>query len=364
MRILKYLFLLILLALIGLAVYVATQRGDYSVTKSQYIKAPRTVVYQFLADLSNWEDWPEWEPGIRIRMGEATTGVGSSLTWTDSENAGELKTAFLKENDSLAHEFTVADFPGVGAWKLRDSAGGTVVTWKVKGKLSFVPKVNATLKGGPNYVMGNLFARSLSKLEKTLVYESNTYTIKIDGQFIKPATIYVGQTIVSTFENQQKNIRVMSRKLDYFFTKNKIVPAGKPFVRYDYFDEKTKQTRFTVCYPVRDTILTSPGSDISFGSFGEYRAVRTTLTGDYTHLKEAWDKTFSYIDEKKFKFSDAGQYLEVFKVSKSEEKRPSKWITEIYVPIQYEAAPKPVAPKPASAEPAPAESPTGEIPIP
>lgn len=362
MRILKYLFLLILLALIGVSVYVATQRGDYDVSRSQFIKAPRTVVYQFLSDLSNWEDWPQWENGTRIQLGETTTGVGSQLTWTSGENSGELKTLFLKENDSLAHEFNTAGIPGLGSWKLKDSAGGTVVTWRVKGKLAFSPKVSATLRGGPNHVMGNLFSGSLSKLEKALVYESNTYNIKIDGQFIKPGAIYVGQTIVSTFENQHKNIRVMSRKLDYFFSKNKIAPAGKPFVRYHYFDEKLKRTKFTVCYPVKDTILTSPGSDISFGSFGEYRAVRTTLTGDYTHLKEAWDKTFAYIEEKGFRYSDAGQYLEVFKVSRADEKRPSKWVTEIYVPIQYESVPKPAAPKPV--EPAPGDSPTGEIPIP
>ncbi|HRN98662.1 MAG TPA: SRPBCC family protein [Flavobacterium sp.] len=364
MRILKYLFLLILLGFIGVSVYVATQRGDYAVVRSQYIKAPRAAVFQYLADLSNWQDWASADQKITIQPGVTTTGLGGSLSWTDGETHGAIKTVHLKENDSLAHDFEWG-FPGKAAWKLKDSAGGTVVTWKVQGKLPFGPKVKATLQGGPAYVMGTFFEQGLKRLEKTLVYETNTYAIKVDGPVVKPGTIFVKQTITSTIGNLHRNVRIMATKMDFFFTKNKIVPAGKPFVLYDYFNDKTDRTRFSVCYPVRDTILTAPGSDISFGSFGEFRAVKTTLTGDYQHLREAWDKTFAHINEKGYKLSDAGQYIEVLQVGRKQAKRPSQWVTEIYIPIHYQAvAPTPVALPTAAPLPAPAESSTGEIPIP
>jgi effector-binding domain-containing protein len=363
MRILKYLFLLILLGFVGISVYIATQRGDYDITRSQFIKAPRNVVYQYLSDLSNWEDWPGWSRDIRLQPGQKTSGSEAVLRWTDGEQKGHLRTVYQTENDSIAHDFMWA-FPGTDSWKLKDSAGGTVVTWRVKGKLTFGAKIKATLNGGTVYVMGTHFEQGLKRLEKTLVYESNTYNIHIDGPVVRPATIFVKQTITSTIANLHRNVRIMSNKMDFFFTKNNITPAGKPFVLYDYFDDKKKITRFSVCYPVRDTILTASGSDITFGSYGEYRAIKTTVTGDYSHLREGWDKTFEYIDEKGHKLSDAGQYVEVLKLGRKDDKRPSKWITEIYIPVHYQA---PQPPKPVvvpTVERAPGDSPTGEIPIP
>jgi hypothetical protein len=54
MRILKYILLLILLALVGITVYVATQKGDFEVSKSSVIKTPRTTVFDYINDFKNW----------------------------------------------------------------------------------------------------------------------------------------------------------------------------------------------------------------------------------------------------------------------------------------------------------------------
>jgi hypothetical protein len=54
MRILKYIFLLLLLALVGTTVYVATQKGDFKVTKSSIIKTPRSTVFNYVNDYKNF----------------------------------------------------------------------------------------------------------------------------------------------------------------------------------------------------------------------------------------------------------------------------------------------------------------------
>ena len=48
MRILKYLFLLLLLFFIGLTVFVTTQKGEYEVICSKVIKTPKPTVYNYL----------------------------------------------------------------------------------------------------------------------------------------------------------------------------------------------------------------------------------------------------------------------------------------------------------------------------
>jgi hypothetical protein len=144
-------------------------------------------------------------------------------------------------------------------------------------------------------------------------------------------------------------------------------------VAYDYFDRAKGLTRFTVCVPVGEEVYIQPGSDLKSGKLAGFHAVRTTLTGDYSHLGEAWDKTFAHIDKNKLIEADS-PYLEVYQTGKEQVRSPSKWVTEIYVPVGYTAPPPAPVPLPvpstpmqthdARPEPASGDSPDGEISIP
>jgi hypothetical protein len=61
MRILKYLFLLFLLALFATTVYIATIKGDFEVERSIIIKSPRTTVFNYVNDFRNWETFGSWK---------------------------------------------------------------------------------------------------------------------------------------------------------------------------------------------------------------------------------------------------------------------------------------------------------------
>ena len=60
MRILKYIFLLVLLALVGITVYVATQKGNFEVSKSSIVKTSRSTVFDYVNDYKNWETFGSW----------------------------------------------------------------------------------------------------------------------------------------------------------------------------------------------------------------------------------------------------------------------------------------------------------------
>ena len=59
MKILKYLFLFALLSFVALTVFVATQKGNFSVERSKVINSPRATVYNYLNDFRNYEDFDE-----------------------------------------------------------------------------------------------------------------------------------------------------------------------------------------------------------------------------------------------------------------------------------------------------------------
>ena len=58
MKIVKYIFLLLLLAAIAGTVFIATQEGKYDITKEQLIKVPRNVLYNYVNDYENWQNAP------------------------------------------------------------------------------------------------------------------------------------------------------------------------------------------------------------------------------------------------------------------------------------------------------------------
>ena len=354
MRILKYIFLLIVLLAVGVSVFIATQKGDYDVTVTRLVNTPRPVTFSYVNDLKNWTQWAAFDDEMEAEYSVNTVGKGASFSWEGNDNDGGVKTLSTKENDSIKQQLDWNGLPADMYWTFKDSAGKTKVTLRVKGQLGFMPKVKATLRGGANRIMSALYENSIARLDKTLEREINTFTVKVDGIVEKPGHFYLGQTIISTIDNLPKNIKIMMGNMQRFFKKNNIPMAGKPFVRYEYYDTSKGLTKFSVCIPVREEAFTSPGSDVVAGKFTAFRAVKTTLTGDYSHLKAAWDKTFAYIGANNLTEADA-DYLEVYRTGKDDVKGPSKYVTEIYVPIG--AAPAPVAQKPAAAGPVPAPVP-------
>ncbi len=362
MRILKYIFLLIVLFAVAVSVFVATQKGDFTVTKTRLINTPGNIAFAYVNDFRNWENWLAADPDMKTTYPTVTAGKGASFSWEGSENDGSVQTAFVKENDSIAQKIDWNGLPGEMYWKFSDSAGKTKVTLKVKGKIGFMPKIYAAMKGGANKIMDDIFDKSLAALDKTLDHEINTYNVKVEGIVEKTGNYYLKQTITSSMANLPLNMRVLMDKMRSFFEKNRIPMAGKPFVLYDYFDTSKGLTKFSVCIPVREEVFTSPGSDVTAGKFASFRAVKTTLTGDYSHLKEAWDKTFAYIHANNITEADKA-YLELYKVGKEDVKGPSKFVTEIYVPVkEVEVRPAATSIKPEVTEQKP-DAPTVAKPV-
>jgi effector-binding domain-containing protein len=225
------------------------------------------------------------------------------------------------------------------SWVFKDTLGGTKVTWKSKGTMSFLFKIYSALNGGADKVIGTMYEKSLANLDKILVYETNTFDIKVDGVVKKPETFYISQSFTSEIAKITKNVRVVAPKLISFCEANGIEINGKPFVLYHTYDTTNGLAKISICLPIKKEIFTSAGSDISTGKLEPFEAVKTTLKGDYSHTKQAIEKAKAYINNQKL-FPDLNwSHLEIYSVSKSEIPNPSKWVTEIYYPVKPKVVP-------------------------
>ncbi len=109
--------------------------------------------------------------------------------------------------------------------------------------------------------------------------------------------------------------------------------AGKPFVSYDKYDIVNDIAVISVCIPVDQLISISDGSDITSREIVAFTCLKTTLTGDYSHNKEAWSKAQKYIIDNGLKQNFGGSYTEVYVKTIDNVKQPSKWVTELYIPV-------------------------------
>ncbi|RDI52520.1 SRPBCC family protein [Flavobacterium glaciei] len=342
MRILKYLFLLLLLSFVALSIFVATQKGDFTVERSQIINSPKSTVFNFVNDYRNWEDFSSWvldDPAMQIRYAIKTTGPGANFSWEGKESSGDIMTLSVKENDSIVQKMNLDGTSSSVLWSFKDTIGGTKVTWKNTGKMSFTMKVYSTFNGGIHKIMEEMYEKSLANLDKNLDFEINTHTVKVNGLVKKLGTFYLRQTFTSEISKVTKNSQIVFPKIIAFCKQNNIELNGKPFIIYHTYDTVNGLTKLSFCIPIKNQILTSSGSDILTGKMEPFDAIKTTLTGDYSHTKKALDKAKTHINTNRITLDPTFSHVENFTISKTEIKNPSKWVTEIYYPIQPKAIP-------------------------
>ena len=337
MKILKYIFLLILLLSFGGSVFIATQKSDFKTKKLKVINSPKSSVFNYINDYKNWQNWYVWEKdnaSIQIKYSNKTSGLGSYFYWTGNDGEGKSTTIFTKENDSIVQKTEFNGSLSESTWSFKDTIGGTKVTYVSKGEMPFMFKIYALFNGGIEKVIEDKLEKSFLNLDQSLNYELNTFSIKPNGIVIKKGGFYLQQTINCKISKLNYNLKIVIPNLITFSKENNLKLNGKPFVIYNSYDITKEITNVSICIPIKDRIYTSSGSDVSCKELEAFTAFKTKLIGDYSHRDKAWKKAFNCIIKNKEVQKKSIPILEVFTKGPSEEKRPSKWETLVYIAIQ------------------------------
>lgn len=362
MQILKYLFLLLLLSLVATTIFVATQKGEFQLERSKIINAPKSAVFNYVNDYQNWPNFNSWmldDENLKMTYPAITFGKAASCSWTGADGTGDIQTTSIKNNESITQKLNNNGTESEVFWYFKDTVGGTKVTWKTKGNLSFELKMYATLKGGVERNIGSVYEKSLKNLDKVLDYETNTFNIKVIGEVTKTATFYLSQSFSSKVSNITKNSKIVFSKINEYCDKNGIEVYGKPFIIYHNYDATKEIAKLTFCIPVKSEIITTSDATIVPGKLSSFPAIKTTLKGDYSHLSKALEQTNVYFNTKAIPRDTKFSHIEVYSIGKNESSQPSKWVTYIYVPLQPKAIPAPIT-KPIQAKKQIIETPTEE----
>jgi len=173
MKTLKYILFLLLILIIGFAIYVAVQPNSYDVKRSKLINAPISMVYNNINDFKNWESWGPWyedDPSILAAFPEQTSGIGASYSWTSKDGPGNMKTTDLVTNKSISQKLQFSDYePSDVFWTFDETEKGTNVTWRMKSKnIPFMFKLFGVFSGSMDKMLGPMQEKGLDNLAKVV----------------------------------------------------------------------------------------------------------------------------------------------------------------------------------------------------
>ncbi|MBF4986205.1 SRPBCC family protein, partial [Nonlabens mediterrranea] len=165
MKVLKYLFLFLLVIIVGSAVYFSLQDGSYYISEKKTIKAPPEMVYEQISDFKNWNHWNPWtnSSDVTNTLGDVTTGINGFYTFTDEYGNGSMTFTALEPQKSIEADMEyhtgLTDSNSIVTMSLNPVPEGTEVTWTIKGE-----------DGLKNKVMNFIFGLDLEEEIRPFLY--------------------------------------------------------------------------------------------------------------------------------------------------------------------------------------------------
>jgi len=342
MKILKYLFFLILIALIAGSIYIATKDGNYQLEENTTINAPINLVYNEVNNFKNWENWGPWmddTDDLILTYSDTASGEGANYSWkSEKMGDGSITTKKAIPDSTIEQELTFVSKYGETKsdvyWKFDKAEEGTKVTWGIKGKQSFMEKLAFAFKDSSyTQMMRPMLAEGLEKLNKVTIDKMDAYSISVDGITQYGGGFYMYTTTASKISQIQLKMPDMFTEVSRYMENNNISIQGEPIIIYNEWDEQNNNAIYSAGRFTPSLVITPAESPVLNGMMPVQKVVKTTLKGDYKNLKEAWDAAYNYIEENNLQPALDSHPFEVYRTNPVITLNPAKWITEIYIPV-------------------------------
>ncbi len=340
MKAIKYIFILLLVAIIASAVYFSLQDGSYNVTKTATIEAPRSLVYEQMSDFDNFKHWNAHfnDDQVSIEHSQPSTGSGAYYTFTDEHGSGTVTIKELEPNKSvtmeLSYTHTLGSATATIKYTIIPTETGATASMNIIGNRSLIDKAfEATTGSNLEADLEKMYQTSLDNLNTHLQELMAAYTITPDGLIDYGGGFYLYISSSAKKNNLPLLQAQMTQKIKSFMSANNIDSYGAPIIIYEKIDTGLDNVIFSVGIPVRDRVITAADASILCGFQEPTQAVKVTLQGGYNYLPEAWQIAEGFITVNGLQRSDQPAF-EIYKTDPFNVANPANYITEIYLPVQ------------------------------
>ena len=340
MKIIKYIFFLLLLCVIAGSIFIGTQNGSYEITADKTFDAPHELIYKTISDYKNLSQWNPYERDEDTFTYISEQNEPGSGRWERNDKIYDLETMQQIPSKKIKQRLKAPDRDTLNfeqlIWtieKIQDLE--TNVTLTVKGELTFKDKIVQFFEDKElDERKRSMIQNGFDKLDNHLDALMDVYSIDIKGVTEYGGGFYMYTATASSISAMPQKLSQMLPVVQAYVTSNNIPQTGKPFTIYNDFNTALGTTIFSAAIPVRDRVITPTTSNVLCDFMPRQTVVKAILTGDYKHLAEAWEKIRSYISKEGISMNSELPAFEIYRVDSSAKANPAEWITELYIPVQ------------------------------
>ena len=336
MKAFKYIIILILILIVGGAIYFSLQDGGIEENKEIIVDAPTPLVYEYISDYKNWDTWNPNVPA-QISGEQITNDVDAQIPYSYDKN--ENGTLTIQSLDSLSNASFIFNSDDVKDLDFSiilkpTEDNKTKLIASIKGERSLENKIWTTILGdeisdeiipalmNPIVSIGS----SLKELMSKKVVEAPFKT-----------TISGGYHLYITQSTNLGNVESLKDQLEstimYYMSARNITATGNTKVFYETKDLNNNLALITVGIPVGEKIITEVNSQVLCGFKESEDVIKTTLKGDTQFLDEAWKKGSEFILLNGLTRKESPVF-EVYRVKMSDVYNPAEAVTDVYIPVK------------------------------
>ena len=171
MNIFLYVFGVLLDLIAFLLLLAAIRPSDFRIARSFLIAAPPEKIFPWLNAPKKFQEWSpyrEKDLSAKNEFSGPEVGPGATFHWSGNGNVGEGYMRYLEQDPNRSVKVDlefIKPFAGhnLVEFSLESQPGGTIVTWTMTGKFSFMPRL-VGLFINMDKMIGDDFAKGLEKL--------------------------------------------------------------------------------------------------------------------------------------------------------------------------------------------------------
>jgi len=134
------------------------------------INADQQTRHRFVGELKNWPSWTPWQdldPSVVITLGEKTSGIGASQSWTSHEGGGSLTFTMSSPEKGVKYDLFFGNDVDKGDAAVIYSPINeqTKVTWAMEGEMT-MPVIGSYFAAMMDSMAGKMLEQGLEKLKQ------------------------------------------------------------------------------------------------------------------------------------------------------------------------------------------------------
>lgn len=172
---LKVVGLVLLVVIVGFAIFVSTRESQFSYERSGLIQAPPDVIFPYISSLRLGQEWSPYakaDPNMKVTFSGVDGQAGSAMEFEGNGNVGSGKVEILNmiPNESVELKLTMIKpfhVENLIRYTLSREENGTRFTWRMTGENGFIGKLISVLIDCDNMI-GSQFSEGIENLKNLI----------------------------------------------------------------------------------------------------------------------------------------------------------------------------------------------------